>query len=169
MLLMRSCKGFDEVTPQILCCSVTACRGYSQTEYLDTGFSLPSAATLPLLACYETDPTFRPPPPPALPSGPSIPAGQDPIANAVIHAVDFSNWPGPGNVPAIVQVNETRLNGRVPIRSFQTEILPGAFSLNKVEANRIAGLTLSQLVWPPISPQHARRGDAPHTPHRVKL
>eukprot|EP00892_Ulva_mutabilis_P003297 jgi/Ulvmu1/1339/UM011_0067.1 len=143
MFIMRSCSGFND--PQILCCSVTACRGYTQAEYVDTGFPLPFTGTLPNLACYPTDPAFVPAPPPSLPTGAAVPPNEDPIANALVHAVNFATWPEAADLPSIVSVDENRLTGRVPIRSFQTDVLPGAFTLNTLEATRLAEVTLSQL------------------------
>lgn len=153
MFILRSCAGFDDGRPQILCCSPSACRRYTQTEYTDTGFPLPATASLPLprLACFATDPDFQPPPPPQLPSGPAVPPGEEPTAIASVCAVDFGQWPT-ADVPPIVAIAEILIDGRVPIRSFQTGLLPGAFSLNTAEATRLAELVLSQLVRRPCLP-----------------
>lgn len=152
MFIMRSCDGFAAAPPQILCCSSTACRGYTEREYLDTGFPLPPVGALPRLACYATDADFRPAPPAPLPTGPPVPANQQPAAAAAIRAVDFSGWPSADAVPAIVATPEMALPGRVPIRSFQTDLLPGAFSLSTAEATRLAEVVLSQLVRRPTHP-----------------
>lgn len=150
MFIVRSCDGFSDGRPQILCCSESACRRYTETEYSDTGFPLPPSAMLPLphLACFETDPDFPPRPPPQLPTGPSVPPGEEPTAVASVRAVNFGTWPTT-DIPPIVAVDETAIAGRVPIRSFQTGVLPGAFSLNTAEATRLAELVLSQLVCRP--------------------
>lgn len=139
ILLLKSCDGFADDPPDVLCCSESACIAYSQAAYEDLGFSLTSGAALPTLQCAETDPDFMADTPSLLPSGPAIPDDEPPLADAAVFVADFSTWPGSDAAP-IIEIDETRLSGRVPIRSFQTDILPGAFSLGPAEAKVIADL-----------------------------
>eukprot|EP00892_Ulva_mutabilis_P002185 jgi/Ulvmu1/11968/UM082_0047.1 len=139
ILLVRSCDGFSDDAPAVLCCSESACRGYSQAEYEDLGFQLAQPGTLPNLQCAETDPDFMPEAPAGLPTGPAIPDDEAPLAIAPVFAADFSTWPGSDRSRPIIEIDETVI-GRVPIRAFQTGILPGAYSLGPDEAAAIAEL-----------------------------
>eukprot|EP00892_Ulva_mutabilis_P002183 jgi/Ulvmu1/11966/UM082_0045.1 len=139
ILLLRSCNGFAEDPHAVLCCSKSACRGYSQAEYEDLGFDIAPEGTLPDLQCAETDPAFESAPPPGLPTGPSIPGDQPPLAVAAVRMADFSTYPGADGATPRIELDETDV-GRVAIRSFQTDILPGAFSLSSSEAAVIAGI-----------------------------
>ena len=148
ILLLQSCDGFEEGNA-IFCCSESACRGYTQAGYEDLGFDLGPSGTVPDLQCAETNPDFMAPAPAGLPTGPDIPDDEPPLAIAPVLVADFSTWPGSDSGIPIITIDEERV-GRIPIRSFQTGILPGAFSLSSSEASAINDIVEGLVRTPPL-------------------